>query len=70
MEVKELRIVLDLDTHAAFKAKARLERRSLKGVIETLIDDYIADRLSNVMKEDMIEIDRLITKLSHIQKAE
>lgn len=69
-DYKELRIVLDAETHNAFKQKAKSQSRSLKSVIEDLIDDYIVGRMVNIMKEDAILIDSLITQLKQAKEME
>ena len=66
-EFKELRIVLPIEKHNAFKARAKLDRMSLKAVIEMLIDDYNSDRWCRVVKEDMEAFDRLVTRYQKLQ---
>ena len=66
--MKELRIVMDDTTHKALKDKAKNQRRSIKNVIETLIDDYLNDRLAMTIREDMKSVDHLVTQVQNLKK--
>jgi hypothetical protein len=68
--MKELRIVLEDEVHAQLKEKARHEGRSIKSVIDELVDSYTKDRWGTLLKADMAVIDRLVSKVRGLEGRE